>query len=187
MTRHRPDRYGCVAVILHWAIAAAIFGLLASGFAAAGATDPAVKAAILRAHLPLGAAVLALTLLRLVRTLRELRAGTRPGPVEDVPRWQHLAARATHVLLYVVPLGAAASGIGLVALSGAGPLIFGGGTLPDFWAFAPRIPHGIGARLLVLLVAIHTAAALYHHFVRRDGLLRRMWPVSTASASPHQP
>ncbi|MBM3529390.1 MAG: hypothetical protein FJX62_14970 [Alphaproteobacteria bacterium] len=30
-------------------------------------------------------------------------------------------------------------------------------------------------RVLVALLALHVGAALYHHFVRRDGLLRRMW------------
>jgi cytochrome b561 len=46
--------------------------------------------------------------------------------------------------------------------------------LPDFWKYRPRTPHGIGARLLLALIVLHTGAALYHHFVRRDGLLRRM-------------
>ncbi|MHA6940133.1 cytochrome b/b6 domain-containing protein [Ralstonia pseudosolanacearum] len=35
--------------------------------------------------------------------------------------------------------------------------------------------HGIGARLLLLMALVHAGAALYHHFIRRDGLLRRMW------------
>jgi cytochrome b561 len=80
-----------------------------------------------------------------------------------------------HILFYIVILGMIASGIGMVALSGAGPVIFGGeGTLPDFWKVPPRVPHGIGARLLLALLVLHTGAALYHHFVRRDVLLGRM-------------
>jgi cytochrome b561 len=82
-----------------------------------------------------------------------------------------------HVLFYVVVLGMIASGIGMMLLSGAAPLIFGGESalLPDFWKYPQRIPHGIGARLLLALLALHAGAALYHHFIRRDGLLRRMW------------
>ena len=69
-----------------------------------------------------------------------------------------------------------ASGIGMLSLSGAGPIIFGRveGHLPDFWNFKPRIPHGIGARLLVILLFLHIGAALYHHFILRDGSLKRM-------------
>ena len=81
-----------------------------------------------------------------------------------------------HIFFYIVILGMIASGIGMVALSGAGPVIFGEeGTLPDFWKYPPRIPHGIGARLLLALLVLHTGAALYHQFVRRDSLLGRIW------------
>jgi cytochrome b561 len=41
--------------------------------------------------------------------------------------------------------------------------------------YAPRILHAIGARLLAALL-LHVGVALHHHFVRRDGALRRMWP-----------
>lgn len=70
-----------------------------------------------------------------------------------------------------------ASGIGMIALSGAAPLIFGGESalLPDFWKYPPLLPHAIGARLLLALLVLHVGAALYHQFVRRDGLLWRMW------------
>jgi cytochrome b561 len=62
-------------------------------------------------------------------------------------------------------------------LSGAGPIVFGadGAALPDFWKYPPRTAHGIGARLFLALLVMHIVAAAYHHFVRRDGLLRRMW------------
>jgi cytochrome b561 len=81
-----------------------------------------------------------------------------------------------HFLFYVVTLGMIASGVGMMVLSGAAPVIFGGegAPLPDFWKYPPRVPHGIGARLLVALLLLHVGAALHHHFVRRDGLLRRM-------------
>lgn len=81
-----------------------------------------------------------------------------------------------HFLFYVVILGMIASGTGMMVLSGAGPVVFGQvGALPDFWMYAPRVPHGIGARLPLALLILHVGAALYHHFFRRDGLLTRMW------------
>jgi cytochrome b561 len=36
--------------------------------------------------------------------------------------------------------------------------------------------HGIGAFVILLLVGVHIAGAIYHHVVRGDGVLRRMWP-----------
>lgn len=90
-----------------------------------------------------------------------------------------------HILFYIVILGMIASGAGMMALSGAAPLIFGGGapSLPDFWKYPPRLPHAIGARLLLAVLALHAGAALYHHFVRRDGLIWRMWFASPAGSS----
>jgi cytochrome b561 len=35
--------------------------------------------------------------------------------------------------------------------------------------------HGLSWTLLLLLVVLHAGAALYHQFLRRDGLLGRMW------------
>lgn len=32
------------------------------------------------------------------------------------------------------------------------------------------------------LVALHVASALWHHAIRRDGVLRRMWPLGDGSA-----
>lgn len=167
------DRYGAMAVSVHWLSAVLIFALVVSGFRAAGAVDPAVKAQLLRIHVPVATAVLLLTLLRVVWWLAVDR---RPDPVAGSPRWQERSAKAVHALFYVVIIGMIASGIGMMVISGAGPIIFGqGGALPDFSNVAPRLPHGIGARLFVALIVLHVGAALYHHFVLRDGLIWRMW------------
>lgn len=173
LMKSEADRYGAMAVSVHWLSAVLILVLIASGFRAAGAVDPAVKTQLLRIHVSIAIAVLFLTLLRIVWWLAIDR---RPDPVTGSPVWQERSARAVHLLFYVVILGMIASGIGMMVLSGAGSIIFGqGGVLPDFPRYTPRVPHGIGARLLVALLVLHLGAALYHHFFLRDGLLGRMW------------
>jgi cytochrome b561 len=169
-----PNHYGTLAVSIHWISAVLIIVLIASGFRAANTVDPAAKAAILRLHVPIAIGVLALTVVRIAWWWGFDR---KPRPVAGSPHWQELTARAVHALFYVVIFGMIASGVGMIVLSGAAPMIFGseGALLPDFWKYPPRVPHGIGARLLLVLLMLHAGAALYHHFVRRDGLLRRMW------------
>jgi cytochrome b561 len=50
------------------------------------------------------------------------------------------------------------------------------GALPaDFWAFPVRYVHYGFSRLLMALIALHVAGALYHTLVLRDGLLKRMF------------
>lgn len=168
------QRYGTVAVSLHWLIAAFTVVLLFTGFRAAGEADTATKAQLLRIHIPVAIGALLLTAVRLLWWWRFDR---KPLQVAGTSAFQMAIAQGVHVALQVVLVGMVASGLGMMILSGAGPAVFAGTTvsLPDFHDFLPRRPHGLGARLLVILVLIHVGAALYHHFIRRDGLLKRMW------------
>ena len=167
------DKYGTVAVTIHWLSALFIFVLIGSGFRAESMENTAAKADVLKVHVVLGVSILLLTLARIAWWKF---ADKKPAPI-PMPRIQERVAHAVHVILYVIILGMAASGIGMMVLSGAGPIIFNvvEGTLPNFWDFKPRIPHGIGAKLMVALLVLHAGAAFYHHFVKRDGLIKRMW------------
>jgi cytochrome b561 len=171
--KSNADRYGRVAVLIHWVSALAIFGLLGSGLYLEDLADDAQKTSVLRIHAIMGVMILLLTLLRIGWWVF---ADRRPAHLAGMPRWQAVSAAAVHGLLYVVMLAMAASGIAMIALSGAGDILFSGapGPLPDFREYLPRAPHGIGGRLLMALIAAHVGAALYHQFVRRDGLMRRM-------------
>ena len=173
MWKSSPERYGRVAVAIHWISALLIIGLMVAGFRAAGLTDPIAKASVLRIHAPIGTAVLLLTLIRLAWWLF---ADVKPADPAGVPRLQSIAAKAVHGLLYVAILGLAGSGIAMLALSGAGDILFGTapGPLPDFWDFAPRYGHAALARLMVILLILHVGAALYHQFILKDRLFARM-------------
>lgn len=172
-TKSSTTHYGTVAVTIHWLSALLILILVGSGFRATGMEDVASKVGILQFHAPLGVAILLLTLGRIGWWLF---ADKKPASV-PMPKWQDRSSRTVHFLFYVVILGMTASGIGMMVLSGAGPIIFGGDAtlLPDFWDYLPRTPHGIGARLILALFVIHAGAALYHHILKKDGLLGRMW------------
>lgn len=165
--------YGSVAIAIHWLSALLILILIVSGFRAGEMEDTEAKVNILRIHLPIGIAVLLLTLARLAWWLS---VDKKPLPIK-MPVWQDYIGRFVHLVLYIVIIGMAASGVGMIILSGAGPIIFGSSTqpLPDFWEFRPRIPHGIGARVMLGLLVLHIGAALYHQLILKDGLISRIW------------
>ncbi len=168
------EKYGTVAVTIHWLSAVLILAQLGSGFRAASMVDSAAKEAILPFHAPLGIVILVLTIARL---LWWKFADRKPDPVAGDPAWQTGAAKAVHVLFYIVIIGMVASGIGMMVASGAGEILSGAvdAPLPDFSKVLPRAPHGLGARLMVGLLVFHAGAALYHHFIKKDGLIWRMW------------
>jgi len=164
-------RYGSVAITIHWLTAVIILALFATGLLAAGQADPEAQLALVRFHVPLGSAVLVLTLLRILWWWLADRSPALPA---EQPAWQKFMAKAVHIALYAVILLLASSGIATLVLSGALPAILAGTTLPNFETVLPRMVHGVASRLMLGLLALHIGAALYHQFIRRDHLLARM-------------
>jgi cytochrome b561 len=167
------DRYGAVAIAIHWLSAVLIIGMFVLGIVASETTDAALKATILRIHAPLGLAILALTLLRIVWWLV---ADRKPSPVAGQPLWQSLLSQWVHRLLYISVLVMIGSGIWLMMSSGAAEVIFDGAAkpLPDFAIFPAYLVHSTMAMILEALFILHVLAALYHQFIRKDRLFARM-------------
>ena len=97
-----------------------------------------------------------------------------------MPAWQHLAALATHwglyALLIVQPI------VGWIATSAyrAPVLFFWLFELPPIWredrpfSEAMFVVHRSMGIFIAVLICVHIGAALYHHFILRDGVLKRM-------------
>lgn len=166
------DHFGKIGIGLHWISALLIIVLLGSGFRAGFATDTDVKTAALQVHLPVAIVVLALTVTRLIWWWR---FDTKPGPVVGIPPWQDSIARWTHRGLYAVVILLLASGIAMSVLSGLPDALFGSAAFPELEELPPRAGHGVGARVMVGLVALHAGAALYHHLFLKDETLKRIW------------
>lgn len=167
-------KYNNIQVALHWLVALLVVVMLFMGsvvLAKTANTDPA-KLGGLRGHMVLGVAVLVLTVLRLVWR----RASPQPNHAETGNAVLDKLGVATHYVLNILVLLVAASGIGTALQAGLPAIVFGGaGSLPaDFAIYTPRLAHGILTKLLMGLVALHVAGALYHQFILKDGLFRRV-------------
>jgi cytochrome b561 len=177
-------RYGAVAMSLHWLIAAAIVGLLIVGKYMHGLpnSDPS-KFAIYQLHKSFGITVLALTLVRIGWRLSH---AVPPLPA-GMATWQRWAARSSHFLFYALTLAIPLSGWAVASSSSSG--------VPTIWFGLFEVPHlPVGTdeemhesfeethellgNLMILLLVIHVAAALKHHFWDRDTVLRRMLPFT---------
>ena len=110
-----------------------------------------------------------------------VRFSTRQPPLPaDLPVWQRLAAKASHVLLYALMLVLPLLGWAMISAAGDPVMLSSNLQLPALvGANAPlfallRKAHGYLAYLLFLTVLVHLAAALFHGLIRRDGVLQSM-------------
>lgn len=160
--------------VLHWTMAAMIIVMLFVGVGMVASVSQ--RPWLIDLHRPLGIAVLLLAVLRLANRLRH-----PPPPLpHDLPRWQVFAAHASHGLLYALMLAMPLLGWATVSAGGYPVEMFGGVRLPaivspDATAYAYlHDAHAGLARLLFLTVLLHIAAALFHAWLRRDGVFSRM-------------
>lgn len=179
--RDTPDRYGPVSQALHWGTAVLIATAWTLGATMEELPRGPARAAGLDLHATLGLAVIAAVLARLLWRA----ANPRPAAGEGLAG---LAARAMHLALYGVMLAVPLSG--LAAQWGRGRTVsalFGAVTLPPpAWLPGGRgwgEVHEGAANLLLVLIGLHVAAALFHHLVLRDGLLGRMLPARRAQGA----
>lgn len=168
-----PTRYHPVLIVLHWLLAFLIIGALIGGSVMLDGTpnsDPA-KLGSLRIHMILG---LIVGVLMIARLITRLRTAHPPEATSGIALADAFAPWA-HVLLYVLAFGMVGSGMALSIMSGLPDAVFGAGSLPEsFDGFTARSVHGIVAKLLIALILLHIAAALYHQIIRKDGLMSRL-------------
>ncbi|MFL6969590.1 MULTISPECIES: cytochrome b [Pseudomonas] len=170
-----PRHFAPLARLLHWLMALMVIAMLFIGAGMVASVSERHEW-LLQLHKPLGIAILLLVIVRLV-----VRFTTRTPPLPaDLPGWQALAAKASHVLLYALMLVLPLLGWSMISAAGDPVMLSESLRLPsilpaDAQTFALlRKAHGYLAYLLFLTVLVHLAAALFHGWVRRDEVLDSM-------------
>ncbi len=189
MALRRPRAsYGAVAVTLHWLIAIAILYMVYLGKTMDDDT------AAIQLHKSLGITILALSVLRL-----GWRLINPPPPLPaGMSALERFAAVAMQWVFYILMIAIPMSGWALVSTSSYPTKIWGEFTLPKLPGLTGMSHEALDAAHdrfegihetvafwpLLILVALHAAAALKHHFWNRDDVLRRMLPFIPAPRKP---
>jgi cytochrome b561 len=168
-------RYTTSTVLLHWLLAAALIAQLALGWWMLDLpkSPPGLRAGWFNVHKSVGLTIAFVVLVRVV-----WRAGHPPAADELLPRWQRVAARTAHALLYGCMLVIPLSGF-LGSNFTRYPVLYFGHALPAWnhdWPAAKEAMSAVhlgAVGLLVALIAVHVAAALWH-WLQRDGVTARM-------------
>lgn len=176
--RAAAARYDATSILLHWVTALLIATLWGVGQTIDFWPRGLPRIEYRSVHFLLGAALAGVILARLGwRATRGRRL-----PVEG-PRLAALAARIVHHLLYALVV--LTLGLGVLTAFAQGDSVFGLFALPAWGAGLARSLrgwHSLAANAILVVAGLHAAAALGHHFVLRDGTLRRMLPARTGSA-----
>lgn len=170
--------FGSVARALHWTAAACVLGAWLLGTF----LDDLPKTwepRVLFVHISFGLVVAATLLGRLGWRI------VSPAPPAIATRfdpWMAVAALVAHILLYALLLMVPLTGIVLQFARGQALPLFGLYDIASPWlrdrAFARSVKevHEILAHGLLIVAAVHAAAALFHHHVLKDETLVRMLP-----------
>lgn len=173
------DKHSQTAIGLHWLTAIAVLGLLGVGLWMVGLPLGLLKLESYAWHKWIGMAVLALTVVRLLWRWRHPPPAL-PGSLRP---WERRLAPIAHWMLFALLLAMPLSGWLMNSAAGVGLYWFGYIPVPDLVPRDPdlfaalRTVHKILSRLLIAVVALHIGAVIYHDVLRRDGVLRRMWPT----------
>lgn len=180
-------RYDSVAMLLHWAIALLILGdfALAESFARFNPGDTLYFTSAYDLHMAVGFCVLLLSAARIAWRLTHLAP-----PLPEMAFPLRVLARVSHALLYVFMLAVPLSGWLVLSLRHQATSVFG--LFRWAWPLPVIVTMSHPNRVILHdallpahiwmsyagmgLVGAHVLAALYHHFARRDDVLRRMLP-----------
>lgn len=177
MMRSDAVSWGLAARGFHWVMALLIVGMLVLGHTMVEYPMSVAKLKLYAWHKSIGVTVLFLLILRVLWRLVD----RRPDLPDGMSQAGRRAALGAHLLLYLLMLLVPLSGLLINTASGFPLNVFGWFKVPPLMATDEQLQaigewaHVIAGNLLAALVIAHVAAALHHQFVRRDGLLKRMW------------
>lgn len=172
-----PTTYDPVAKSFHWLMAVLIIALWCVGISLDELPKGDLRSQIIGLHKAFGVVVLALAVLRLA--WRATHAA--PALPATMPGWEQLAAKLGHLVLYGLMLAFPVSGI-LMSQSGGRDVNVFGLILPTLLEKNEEMKHLFGEAhetlglILAIVLVVHVAAAIRHHVVLKDDVLRRMLP-----------
>ncbi len=172
------DRYGLVAQTFHWLIVVLILVQYQMGRIAEDLPQGFDKLVLMSRHKSLGITILALALLRLLWRLHN----KPPPPPPGLHLLLRMFGRLTHVMLYALLFALPVTGWLTSSAANSAVSWWGWVVLPDLVGPSEANFERFGewhlalTRVLVIVVSVHAAAAIVHHFFFKDNVLRRMLP-----------
>ncbi len=174
----RIDHYPATSKSLHWLIAASVLTTAPVALAMTRVAAGPTQDALYNLHKSLGALILILMVLRWINRL------TVGAPMADpaIEPWQRALSATVHTLLYLLLIAMPIVGYVANSAFGAPTPFFGLFSLPPIIGKNEALSeqlftlHRYTGWFVILLALTHIAGALFHQFIRKDNVLKRMLP-----------
>lgn len=177
MLKNTSSSYGSLSKFFHWFIAIGLLSLFIVGYNLDNFEIPMLK----KAHKAIGFLVLLMAIARLLWRFGNIT----PAYKSSMPKWMILSAHSMHYMLYAL----------MIMVPLAGFIASNAGQYPVSFLFLFDMPslfasknlelsknamfiHKQAALILAYAIGAHILAALYHHYIKRDDILKRMIPFS---------
>jgi len=176
-----PSKLSSNTLLLHWIVGIMMISLLGTGIY----MEENEVFALYPWHKSFGVLLVGFVVLRVIWRLKN----GWPTPVSDYSSLEKALSKVVHYLLIIGTILMPVSGFMMSAMGGHGVELFGlelvarnpnpanpqevialNGTLAGLGHEA----HGLGGKVIIAAVVLHTAGALKHHIIDKDGTLRRM-------------
>lgn len=173
--QNSKTQFGIIAILLHWIMAILLIALLALGLYMIRLPVTLEKLKLYGWHKEYGMLALMLVMLRSIWRISNCI------PELALPWWEVLAARTVHYIFYILMFVIPISGWLLTSVSGLPVSFFGAFVFPDLLSSSHadlinllKQIHKWASYGLIAAIVLHTLAALKHHFIDKDDILRRM-------------
>lgn len=176
LIKNTQRRYGIISILLHWIIAVLMITLVIEGLYMTRIPISEQKLKLYGWHKEYGMLLLMLVMLRIVWRIGNIV----PLLPASIPRWQKFAAHAVHWLFYIFMFALPITGWLLTSAAGLPVSFF------DLFIFPDLISPNENMRILfteihqwlsygfIVTFFMHVGAALKHHFINKDDILRRI-------------
>lgn len=178
LIKNDQQSFGLIAILLHWLIALATFGLFGLGLwmTDLGYYDDWYQQAPIL-HEGIGVFLFILLLIRIAWRW----FNPPPKPLSTLKKWEKVSSRLVHGLLNILLLLIAVSGYLIITAKGEPLHIFDLFNIPASLSgfsnqedIAGEI-HLLAAWTVIMLALLHALAAFKHHFINKDATLRRIF------------
>ncbi len=170
------EKFSLTTVGFHWIIAIGMIAMLAFGLYLEDLPKGPDKGGLIAIHKSFGVTIFVLAVARIFWRIKN----KFPKSLSTLPNWQEKLAKFTHWFFIIATVMMPISGV-IMSIGGGHPiaifgleLIAGSEQKNEILSQIGGTLHGLGGKLIIFFILLHSVGAIKHQIMDKDGTLSRM-------------